>query len=875
MAEDRFGFTRPGGVPPPIFGGGISPETKEALRATTEEKIKADAAISRAREDRGPTTIVGGGRPSGRPTTPEEEALIEETRQAGLKRIEQKRLAAERSAKLEASLRAREDIRRIATERGKGFSRLQIQRELKKRGTSIPELRTATRASIEQFKRTGVRFEEELKKEREVSLTIPKEEKEVSITPQQLSTLESLNQRVAEVTTKPVFQFFQDISGVDLTDPSTANQSKIAIIIERLKGREDVIGSIARFLEPFSPEEKAELFGQTGPVAEFERRSGIGAFTGVKEEPVTTAITFATGFGFSKLGIPLLTQVSKLPGGGIVTGAVSKGLPLIFFGSKGFEIAVAEGAGAKGEVLGRTLTTEVLPFIAGVKLGKINFRIVDKLQRLNSVFENSRVSLAESKRARVGRGKVKQKQVQVKKAKKKASIDKKSLQDALEKASSKDVKAWRDRQLKIIDQSTKTEFTKQQERLIVDALILEAKSGVPVITESGKIDIGQANEAVIALQAKFITKASPTKIKTLIIPTSVSATRVEVNQAKNQARIEQAQKPLGQRLAETQAGQVGRAFGAPSEFAGTGQFEKTEAVGNRLLQETKTITDQLRQTGLSRFQLTNLRQNMDVLQRQLLINKSNQALQNNQRVNQLNRQLQQNKQRQDSLTRQLSLTKSAQRTDQLTRQLQQTRVAQDSLTRQLSVTQTLQKSLTKQVNRLKIKQRVRRIVRKPKIPKPFIFPKEKKKAVRRLKFIPPKPKKFQVFVKKKGKDVFFKSFKTKRKARVQLKKQLANTLRASGFIFDKNRGVKVKPKVTKGFRLGKKDPFRLVEIRNLRLDSRKEVKQIQKAKKTSNPIKLKKNNLVKKIKMNKPVKAFKNKSNFKSSNLIKLKRRKK
>ena len=70
---------------------------------------------------------------------------------------------------------------------------------------------------------------------------------------------------------------------------------------------------------------------------------------------------------------------------------------------------------------------------------------------------------------------------------------------------------------------------------------------------------------------------------------------------------------------------------------------------------------------------------------------------------------------------------------------------------------------------------------------------------------------------------------TKTKARKRLKRELSLTLRASGFIVDQ-RGRKLKPKISKGFRRSKVDPFRIVEKRSRRLDSRTEVKSIQKAK---------------------------------------------
>ncbi|KKN09626.1 hypothetical protein LCGC14_1044810 [marine sediment metagenome] len=70
--------------------------------------------------------------------------------------------------------------------------------------------------------------------------------------------------------------------------------------------------------------------------------------------------------------------------------------------------------------------------------------------------------------------------------------------------------------------------------------------------------------------------------------------------------------------------------------------------------------------------------------------------------------------------------------------------------------------------------------------------------------------------------------KTRPSARKFLKKRLTTTLRASGFIVDKT-GKKLRPKVTKGFRISKIDRFRIVEKRGRRLDTKSEVKAIQKA----------------------------------------------
>ena len=124
--------------------------------------------------------------------------------------------------------------------------------------------------------------------------------------------------------------------------------------------------------------------------------------------------------------------------------------------------------------------------------------------------------------------------------------------------------------------------------------------------------------------------------------------------------------------------------------------------------------------------------------------------------------------------------------------------------------------------------------RRPRVPPP-IFPGgvPKKKPVKKI------PKKIEVeftaFVRKRGKDIKFKTFKTKKAARKGLKKQLSTTLRASGFITDV-AGKKIKPKVTRGFRISKIDPFRIVERRRRRLDTGSEVRAIKEAKLRAKPL---------------------------------------
>lgn len=88
---------------------------------------------------------------------------IEEMRQAGIARQEQQARQQTQSERLVASIKAKEEVQALAEERGRPLTRIETQRELQRRGTSIGELREATRASRTHFKRTGVSVQEQLR----------------------------------------------------------------------------------------------------------------------------------------------------------------------------------------------------------------------------------------------------------------------------------------------------------------------------------------------------------------------------------------------------------------------------------------------------------------------------------------------------------------------------------------------------------------------------------------------------------------------------------------------------------------------------------------------------------------------------------------
>ncbi len=120
----------------------------------------------------------GGGGSRGGVTAPQETAQeIEAKKQKAIeqKLAQQKAIElaktrtqqALRGQQLVESLRVRQQITREAKERGRGFSRTEVQKRLKELGTSTTELRQATRASMEKFRKTGVSVTKQIKSEEE------------------------------------------------------------------------------------------------------------------------------------------------------------------------------------------------------------------------------------------------------------------------------------------------------------------------------------------------------------------------------------------------------------------------------------------------------------------------------------------------------------------------------------------------------------------------------------------------------------------------------------------------------------------------------------------------------------------------------------
>ncbi len=175
--------------------------------------------------------------------------------------------------------------------------------------------------------------------------------------------------------------------------------------------------------------------------------------------------------------------------------------------------------------------------------------------------------------------------------------------------------------------------------------------------------------------------------------------------------------------------------------------------------------------------------------------------------------------------RQKELTKQAQQLQQVLRSQQLFR--QSSRFAQLSAQKKAQALKQQFQQRFRLQQRFR--IRLKQVPKvPFAFPLKKKSAqvFKKVKTTIKKGK-LDVFVFKNKKAKKIGSFTKEKIARRVLKKRLETTLRASGFIKNKNTGKRLVPKITKGFRRSKTKKNVLVELKNKRLDHINEVRKIQ------------------------------------------------
>lgn len=131
---------------------------------------------------------------------------------------------------------------------------------------------------------------------------------------------------------------------------------------------------------------------------------------------------------------------------------------------------------------------------------------------------------------------------------------------------------------------------------------------------------------------------------------------------------------------------------------------------------------------------------------------------------------------------------------------------------------------TQQMTKQGMKQREESIIRKPGIIK---LP-EGERISRKKKSKPTMQKPtFDVFIRKKGKDVKVKSVGDIIKAGNELRRELEGSLAASGFV--SKGGKRVRINLGSGFRPSKVEPLRIVQKRSKRLGTGSERKQIQRA----------------------------------------------
>jgi len=147
-------------------GVSIGPEGPQSAMVPTESEL--------IEQTFGPTqSTIGGG--TGRTFDPVKEQAANDARAAEADRAREAREAAEqkavddqaakRAAELEKALRTRERIRLEAEERGSGFSSREIRQKLESEGTSIGDLRIATRVGRQVSKETGENVFERIREE--------------------------------------------------------------------------------------------------------------------------------------------------------------------------------------------------------------------------------------------------------------------------------------------------------------------------------------------------------------------------------------------------------------------------------------------------------------------------------------------------------------------------------------------------------------------------------------------------------------------------------------------------------------------------------------------------------------------------------------
>ena len=101
----------------------------------------------------------------------EQEKQSQEASELYLRKQAVERVEQQEANRLVSSLRAREQITQEAQERGRAFTPLEVQQRLREQGTSVSELRQATRAAQQSYRKTGVsvqkQIREDVKREKE------------------------------------------------------------------------------------------------------------------------------------------------------------------------------------------------------------------------------------------------------------------------------------------------------------------------------------------------------------------------------------------------------------------------------------------------------------------------------------------------------------------------------------------------------------------------------------------------------------------------------------------------------------------------------------------------------------------------------------
>lgn len=303
-------------------------------------------------------------------------------------------------------------------------------------------------------------------------------------------------------------------------------------------------------------------------------------------------------------------------------------------------------------------------------------------------------------------------------------------------------------------------------------------------------------EIIPGVKARIPPLPTPPPKPTIKLPLSTSALRnqerVKANLEKNRVRIEQSKMTLGERIKER-------------NFKVKEINEKIDLMNKQIVTQKEKITNLVKQKADQKT-IAKERQKLALMLKNRLATAQPQIFATSQRI----------------------LQRQVERQRLLLKQRQQARLKLRQLLRAKPGVLS--------------KLRFRPKFKFPLIIPPFLL----KKVPKKKKKVKKKPKvedMFEVFVRRRGKDISIGTRKTAPKARRFLKKRLATTLRASGFITDPT-GQKLKPKVTKGFRVAKRDPLRLVEKRGRRLDTSSETGAIQKARREAPP-KIKSSSMIK------------------------------